>query len=233
MANDVSRYAPRSGRRIKEDNTVVNTADMIESLYKALVVDKNAGIQLTAGTNKIGKVQLESSSGLEPLIANPGNSDGQSGAGGNAYYSGSLGLAFNNASWDRQRNNTTGTLLASAARTVYTQSTNQTNYNAKGVQVTLNVTSVGATGGLVVYIKGIDPVSGSTYLLHPQGGITINSVGLYTFELYPGASGVNSGLTTGNIVQRIAGSLPRAWVAAVGHVDSTSYTYSLGYSLIL
>ena len=47
---DINHYAPRSGRVIKEDNTVINTGEMIEALYNALVVNKDAGIQLT-GSN--------------------------------------------------------------------------------------------------------------------------------------------------------------------------------------
>ena len=38
---------PINGRQLKEDNTYVNVADSIEALYNALVVNKDAGIQLT------------------------------------------------------------------------------------------------------------------------------------------------------------------------------------------
>jgi hypothetical protein len=41
---------PINGRQLKEDNTYVNVADSIEALYNALVVNKDAGIQLT-GSN--------------------------------------------------------------------------------------------------------------------------------------------------------------------------------------
>jgi len=44
---DINSMAPGSGRRLRENNTVVNTAEMIEALYNALVVNKNAGVQLT------------------------------------------------------------------------------------------------------------------------------------------------------------------------------------------
>lgn len=38
---------PRTGRALKEDNTVVNTVEMLEAIYDALVVNKDAGITLT------------------------------------------------------------------------------------------------------------------------------------------------------------------------------------------
>lgn len=42
----IDLMATASGRARKEDDTVVNYADMIEAIYKALVVDKNAGVDL-------------------------------------------------------------------------------------------------------------------------------------------------------------------------------------------
>jgi hypothetical protein len=48
-------------------------------------------------------------------------------------------------------------------------------------------------------------------------------------ELYPGASSA----VEQAVRKRVAGSLPRTWKVYVGPNDGTSYTYSLGYSLIL
>ncbi len=48
MANKkIDRMAVATGRRRKEDDTVVNIADMIEALYNGLIVSKNAGMQLS------------------------------------------------------------------------------------------------------------------------------------------------------------------------------------------
>lgn len=44
---DINRMAPGSGRRLKEDNTVVNIAEMIESIYEALVTSKDAGVDVS------------------------------------------------------------------------------------------------------------------------------------------------------------------------------------------
>uniref|UniRef100_UPI0012FFEA2D hypothetical protein n=1 Tax=Mycobacteroides abscessus TaxID=36809 RepID=UPI0012FFEA2D len=60
---NINSFSPRSGRQIKENGQVANVADQIEAIYNALVVNKNAGILLSgslpAGTNNIGKVDLE------------------------------------------------------------------------------------------------------------------------------------------------------------------------------
>lgn len=47
---DIKNMSPRSGRILKEDNQVVNQADMLEAIYKALVVDKNVGLQVSGSS---------------------------------------------------------------------------------------------------------------------------------------------------------------------------------------
>jgi hypothetical protein len=84
-----------------------------------------------------------------------GSADGI-GAGLKALVSIPYNQKFNGINWDRERNNTQGTLLASAARTATATSPNQTNYNAKGVQLTIDVTAVSGTGGLILVLQGID-----------------------------------------------------------------------------
>lgn len=46
----IDKMVPRTGRQRKEDNTTVNVADLIEQLHQALVVTKDAGVQLTGST---------------------------------------------------------------------------------------------------------------------------------------------------------------------------------------
>jgi hypothetical protein len=132
----------------------------------------------------------------------------------------------NGASYDPELGNTHGTLLASAARTATTSTADQTNHNARGVVLFVNVTAASGTGGLTVQPKGKDPVSGGYYRLNaPPSAIT--GTGLYLFEVYPGASG-----TGGDVAQRTAGALPRTWAVTVVHGDASAYSYSLGYALI-
>ena len=42
--------SPKSGRALKEDNTVVNEAEMLEAIYNALVINKDAGITLSGSS---------------------------------------------------------------------------------------------------------------------------------------------------------------------------------------
>lgn len=139
-------------------------------------------------------------------------------------------LSFNGISWDRVRNNTQGTLLASAARTATTQTTTQTNYNAKGVLITINVSVASGTGGLTPYLQLVDPVTGA-YIAATTGiASPLTATGTYFFEFYPGiqTSGLGSAFK-----QSISLALPRTWQLQIYHSDATSYSYSVGYSLIL
>lgn len=135
--------------------------------------------------------------------------------------------AYGGTNIELLRNNTEGTLLASAARTATTQSANQTNYNARGVLVTLSVTVASGTGGLKVRIFGIDAATSLGVQLNatPTGVV---ATGRFVYELYPGITG-----TGGSAQQRTSGGLPRQWYVDVAHDDASSYTYSVGYALIL
>lgn len=141
---------------------------------------------------------------------------------------GSYNQAYNNTTWDRWRNNTQGTLLASAPRTAITASPVQTNYNARGVLIHLYVSAASGTGGLTLRIAGYDPVTGFTMYLNSTP-TAITATGISGYMLYPGiALG-----TTVNMNQVIGVALPRTWKVDVFHGDTSSYTYSVGFSLIL
>lgn len=139
------------------------------------------------------------------------------------------GLRWNGASWDRERGNLEGTLLASAARTATTTGSAQTNYNARGAMLILNVSAASGTGGLTVTFLATDPVSGAQFLLNANP-TAVTGTGTYVYELYPGASTAGP---TGAVAQRTAGILPRTWTVKVFHGDASSYTYSVGYELIV
>lgn len=132
-------------------------------------------------------------------------------------------FAYNGSSWDKLRNNVEGSLLASQARTAAATGPTMKNYNGKGVVIWLNVTAVSGTGGITPYLYGVDPVSGGAYYF-AQGG-TITATGLYPLVFYPGASG-------GHQYYLAALPLPKTWFVYVGVADASSYTYSIGYSLI-
>jgi|GEM_PF-4832412 len=47
---NITQFSPHSGRYIKDDGSVVNLAEKIEAIYNALIVGKNAGVQLTGSS---------------------------------------------------------------------------------------------------------------------------------------------------------------------------------------
>ena len=172
---------------------------------------------------------MKSSGGVEPNIGQYASVD-TNGFTSQLLATASHMLAYNGGGagyYERWRNNTEGTLLASAARTGATSSANQTNYNAKGILVYLNVTAISGTG-IYPLIRGIDPISGVVANLNADIA-NITATGLYILELYPGVSGT-SGVS---IKQKTSGILPRTYNVTVWHTDASSCTYSVGYSLIL
>lgn len=126
---------------------------------------------------------------------------------------------------DRWRSNLEGTLLASAARTATAAAASQTNYNARGVIVHLNVTIASGTGGLSVRIQAYDPIVGDWWNINTSPTV-VTATGKNIYAVYPGASG-------GTITQTTSQVLPRTWRVSVIHSDGSSYTYSVAYSLVL
>ena len=125
--------------------------------------------------------------------------------------------AFNGTTWDRQRNNTELTLLASAARTVTTDSADQTNFNGRGIHVVVDITA-GAVLSLVVTIQGKDPVSGKYYTLLASAALT--GVSTTVLRVYPALLAVAN--TIANDI------VPRTWRVDVAAGNATSATYSVG-----
>lgn len=128
--------------------------------------------------------------------------------------------------FDRQHavENVEGLALPLMARTATSYSADLPNFNARGVLVTVNVTAVGATGGLALRIWGKDPLGGASGRLNAAPA-NITAIGTYQYVLYPGASG-------GAVAQATPLPLPRTWYLEVTHADATSYTYSVGYSTL-
>jgi hypothetical protein len=134
---------------------------------------------------------------------------------------------YNGTGYDRQRNNTDGTALASAARTATTSSADLTNYNGDGVLVILRVSAITTAPSLVLTIEGKDPASGVYYALNANP-TAVAATGTFVYELGEGASGA----AAGGITQRTAGQLPRVFRVTVTHGNANSVTYSVGYTII-
>ena len=146
---------------------------------------------------------------------------------------GAAGMVYNGASFDRQRGNTEGTLLASAARTAFTQSAEQVNYNARGVNVWVYVTAKAASTTLDLYIASFDPVSGIvTYEARVLGWVATANSG-QSLQLYPGATTLAATTYGYQRIAREAGALSRRWYFQVVPSDANSVTYSAGYSYIV
>jgi hypothetical protein len=125
------------------------------------------------------------------------------------------------STWERVRNNQEGTLLASAARTTTTNSSDQTNYNGKCASAFLNVSAASGTGGLQLQFQWKDPISGNYAMLN-SAPTAITAIGQTIYSLCPGATG-------GAVTQTTQAALPRTWRVAVTHGDASSYTYSVSY----
>lgn len=131
----------------------------------------------------------------------------------------------NGTTLDLQRGNVEGTALASAARTATISSANITNHNARGVMVFLNVTAASGTGGLQTRIRGVDPVGASSVAVNALPTAII-ATSLLVYVVYPG--GGAGALTQGTNVE-----LPRTFFIQVVHGDTSSYTYSVSYALLV
>ena len=120
-----------------------------------------------------------------------------------------------------------GALLASAARTATTNSTDQDNIDASGVIVFLDVTSAGGGGEtLALSVQAKDPVSANYVTLLAFG--TQTATGTYAYTVYPAAAETTA--VSSHEVQALP--IPRTWRVKVTHSASASWTYSVGYSVI-
>ena len=133
---------------------------------------------------------------------------------------------YNGSTYDRQRNNVEATLLASAARTATTSSADQTNYNAKGIIVVFDVTSVPGTDTVQLKVQAKDPASGK--YIDMVTGTAESAAGTYVYAVYPGIGDKNTILDNYEELP-----LSRTWRVQVVHSAATSFTYSVGVMYVL
>lgn len=130
---------------------------------------------------------------------------------------------FNGTTWDRTRNNVdTAALITATAATTSQTGADQTNYNGRGLQVVLDMTTVG-TGSVTITIQGKDAASGKYYTLLVGAAVVTNSTNVYT--VYPGAP------TTANV--SAAFPLPRTWRVITTANNANAATYTVGASVIV
>ena len=199
---------------------------------------KIAGVYLTTPptltNNQRGDLQLDTRANLNvglnvsgsniPLSINGSLSDGSSIS---AYLRVGAGvLVYNGLNFDRLRNNNDAaasivTLSAAGAGTV--NGAQQVNYNGRGVQVGINLTTV-TTCSVVFNVQNYDTVSGQYYTLLSSAALT--TTGFTNLQVYPGVT------ATANV--SLSSVLSRFWrVQAVLTGGSCAVTGTVGSSNIL
>lgn len=157
--------------------------------------------------------------------------DGNTGA----YLPNAVPNLYNEVTFDRQRGNTIGTALASAARTTVVSSPTLPNWNARGVQFTFSISAAG-TGSLSLYVQGSSD-NGTSWLFPTQSAVAavpITTTGDFGTLWYPGGLDKTDVATGTNYQSRIVNApVPRNFRAYVVPSGSSSWTYSLTYALIL
>lgn len=200
---------------------VVNEADTLNaaasSVYSSLSVNRAGALQATILRNANPVSTDALSNAVFGMMTNARNNG----------FPAFAPILFNGATWDRQRNNIGGTLLASAARTATTTSADFLTYNARGLVVFLDVTAASGTGGLTVVAQLKDTVSGNYFSL--PGYVFGTATGRGVSFVIPGV--VAS--TGADVKQSLSYGLSQTMRVQITHGDATSYTYSVGYGLIV
>jgi hypothetical protein len=186
----------------------------------------------TYSTGQRATLQFESRGGVVVCLK---NSASASFIGGNSNASDSVAasvglsmtpfsIVFNGTNWDRVRNNTdTAALITlSGAGAGTTNSADQTNYNGRGVQIGVNITSI-AVGTLTVNIQGKDIASGTYYTLLSTGALA--AAAFSNITVYPGIT-VSANLDVSDV-------LPRTWRVQVVASAGITVSATVGASVIL
>jgi hypothetical protein len=182
------------------------------------LADQQRG-DLQVGTRGALYVQLVDGNGINlSTVASAADAGNLS----NAFKVQSIGKLYNGTTEDLARGNTEVSILTSGARTTTQTGADQTNVNARGLDVILDVTNAG-TGSVTVEIDGKDPVSGKYYPLLTGAAVTSNSTNIY--RVYPGLT------ASANAVANDI--LPRTWRVVVTANNANSVTYSVGATLVL
>lgn len=131
------------------------------------------------------------------------------------------GLVFNGTTWDRKRNNIQVSEKTSGSRTTTLTGNDTTNYNHRGMHLTVDVTTA-SSGAMLVAIQGKDAVSGKYY--NVAATATLSATGTTILKVAPG---ISSGALSVNDV------LPQTFRIVSTFSSVASVEYSLGYCLIL
>jgi hypothetical protein len=137
---------------------------------------------------------------------------------------------YNGSTIDQRRGNQDNIALINSVATTTTQtSADQTNYNARGLYVIVDVTA-GSTLSLTPEIDLKDPVSGK-YRKILLAGSALTGVTTATYLVYPGA---NTTVPVGSDITLISSvPLPRTWRVVVTHGNGNAATYKVAVCYIV
>lgn len=199
----------------------VKVGGVYNSTLPTLANGQRGDVQLdTKGSTHVALYGADQGSGVNAIVD---NSDGVAVQGSaNRLAAVARSTVFNGSTWDRARGNQEISILTSGARTTTQTSADQTNYNAKGIHVTLDVTTAG-TGSITVDIQGKDAVSGKYYSILTGAAVTTVTTNVY--KIYPGLTASPNAVAND--------ILPRTWRIVVTANNGNSITYSVGATLIV
>lgn len=163
------------------------------TVYPTLTDGLRADLQLDTRGNLSVQLNIGNSSSIVGG-SSPADSQTNSFTG---LYSNAFSAAFNESTWDRLRGNTTAALIA--AGTITTQ-TNKviTNYNARYLEIVLNVTAATSTPTATVAISG---TTASGFPFPILTGAAIVSTGVVVYRVGPGLTALTN-LTVNDLVPR-------------------------------
>lgn len=201
-----------------------STAQTVFSLFDSAGAGQADTQASLAGSNAtIGKVNIQDTGG-GPLTGEfPGD--------GISPYSSPLAVTnfnhlYNGAAYDRQYNNTPGTLLASAVRTASLYSPQLTNYNGEKLIITVTVTNISGTSpGLYIQLSDVNLFGASAK------STVITANGTYKFQVSPSQIASNMDMNGIGVSQTI---IPRNFYVFFGiSGTSPSFTFSAAYDLTI
>ena len=121
--------------------------------------------------------------------------------------------------WDAVRSNVEVTLLASAARTAETNSSDQTNYSGAALIVVVDVTVDPAAAAITPELQIKDSISGN-YFTAWTAGTALSATGTAAYLFQPGGA-------AGSYTEAVNLRLGRTWRFQMNVADSDSMTYSV------
>lgn len=120
-------------------------------------------------------------------------------------------------------------VLASAARTATTQTSDLNTLGARGIIVVLNITAASGTGGLQIRVRYKDTIL-TQYVLASAALTPSTTIGLVNHQYGEGIGSLsNAALSNGGVA---SGYLTETTRVEIFHVDASSYTYSVNIVIV-